>query len=473
MHYSAIDGLRAFLAWTVVAAHITWYTGAAERVHALGVINKLADNAVTIFIIISGFVITNLTLTRKELYLPYITRRALRLYPAYLVCLSFGICTTYLYFDAFANLPWGGLTPHVQETESQVASLSGHGFVNHLLAHLLLLNGVVPDNILYEAQMMFLAPAWSLSLEWQFYLVAPLVIAAMRNSGGRIAAAVVAGVAFIAYAKGAFGQFDHPSFLPGSAIYFAVGIITRLAFDRLPQVARYPTTLVILLLCVTFNVEHLRPLVLWGAFVAWSLLKIPSGETGRKHPRIRQASVREQRHQPARKMVVCHISRARTDHPADHFRRRQILQAGDLADVCLGGFSHPAPDAARVLPALPIRRDAGHRPRQKHMGGAATECPGGQGARDVGLNPGFAAYSTFPGLRIPLGSSDGLDAAHQVHLDVAFHAREVGALHHADAVLGRDRAAELDDDVLHGVRDVVPVRQERLPSPCPCGWAML
>ncbi len=280
MHYSAIDGLRAFLAWTVVAAHITWYTGAAERVHALGVINKLADNAVTIFIIISGFVITNLTLTRKELYLPYITRRALRLYPAYLVCLSFGICTTYLYFDAFANLPWGGLTPHVQETESQVASLSGHGFANHLLAHLLLLNGVVPDNILYEAQMMFLAPAWSLSLEWQFYLVAPLVIAAMRNSGGRVAAAVVAGVAFIAYAKGAFGQFDHPSFLPGSAIYFAVGIITRLAFDRLPQVARYPTTLVILLLCVTFNVEHLRPLVLWGAFVAWWLLKIPSGETG-------------------------------------------------------------------------------------------------------------------------------------------------------------------------------------------------
>ena len=41
MHYSAIDGLRAFLAWTVVAAHITWYTGAAERVHALGVINNL------------------------------------------------------------------------------------------------------------------------------------------------------------------------------------------------------------------------------------------------------------------------------------------------------------------------------------------------------------------------------------------------------------------------------------------------
>jgi peptidoglycan/LPS O-acetylase OafA/YrhL len=178
--------------------------------------------------------------------------------------------------------PGGQLTPHVQETESQVASLRGHGFANHLIAHLLLLNGVVPDNILYEAQMMFLAPAWSLSLEWQFYLVAPLVIAAMRNSGGRIAAAAVAGIAFIAYAKGAFGQFDHPSFLPGSAVYFAVGIITRLAFDRLPTVARYPTTLLILLLCATFNIEHLRPLVLWGAFVAWWLLEQPAGQSEKK-----------------------------------------------------------------------------------------------------------------------------------------------------------------------------------------------
>ena len=54
-----------------------------------------------------------------------------------------------------------------------------------------------------------------------------------------------------------------------------------------------------------------------------------------------------------------------------------------------------------------------------------------------------------------------LDAAHQIHLDVALGSREVGAFHLADAMLGRDRAAEVDDDVLDGVREVVPPSQER------------
>lgn len=40
--------------------------------------------------------------------------------------------------------------------------------------HLLMLHGVVPEVLVARAPGAFLAPAWSVSLEWQFYLVAPL-----------------------------------------------------------------------------------------------------------------------------------------------------------------------------------------------------------------------------------------------------------------------------------------------------------
>ena len=273
MYFRAIDGLRAYLAWVVVAAHVTWYTGLTERTPALGIVNRLADNAVILFIIISGFVITHLLLTRREGYLVYLDRRILRLFPSYLVCLAFGTFTTFLYFNAFAGHPWGDLTPHMREMSDQIASLEGRGLFYHLLAHVWLLNGIIPDSVLYQAQMMFLAPAWSLSLEWQFYLIAPLAVAAMSFAGGRIAACIVAGAAFIAYSKGWFGSFDHPSFLPGAAIFFAIGAVTRIAINELPKVTSYPLGLGMICLAATYNVEQLRPLVLWGAFVAWWALR--------------------------------------------------------------------------------------------------------------------------------------------------------------------------------------------------------
>jgi peptidoglycan/LPS O-acetylase OafA/YrhL len=40
-----------------------------------------------------------------------------------------------------------------------------------------MLHGAVPDVLVRNAPSAFLIPAWSVSLEWQFYLVAPLVYA--------------------------------------------------------------------------------------------------------------------------------------------------------------------------------------------------------------------------------------------------------------------------------------------------------
>ena len=280
-HFRSIDGLRAWLAWIVVFAHIALYTAADMRIpllqHTLGV---GAIRAVSIFIIISGFVITNLLLERKESYVPYITRRFLRIYPLYLVCLCAGIFATHLHSIAFAAHPWGQYVPQPDLIAAETRSLAGNGFYWNLLAHLSLLHGAIPNGILGVSEYTFLGPAWSLSLEWQFYLVAPLILAALANRSGRIIVSVVAAAGYVAFRLGWLGQFFDPSFLPGAALQFATGIATRLAFSKLPKPTRYPVAGVIVALAFICLSHDLLPYVFWIAFVAWMRTERPSGHSG-------------------------------------------------------------------------------------------------------------------------------------------------------------------------------------------------
>ena len=68
-------------------------------------IGSYAASAVLMFIIISGFVITHLLIEKREKYAPFITRRFLRLYPAYFFCLIAGIVSSYLYARTFGGHP--------------------------------------------------------------------------------------------------------------------------------------------------------------------------------------------------------------------------------------------------------------------------------------------------------------------------------------------------------------------------------
>ena len=271
MHVKAIDAVRALLAWTVVVAHICWFTGADLRFPFWRFVHPLAAAAVSIFIIISGFVIANLLITKQEGYGPYIARRALRIFPVYLICLVVGVITTYLTLYTFLDLPWGPKTPHSDELIKQSESLAS-GLYVHAIAHVLLLQGIIPDNALYYAQHMFLDSAWSLSLEWQFYLVAPVIIWAMLRHQVGIAVCALAACAFVAYSMGVFGVYALPSLLPAGILLFLTGIITRLAFPHLPRLRRYPTTLLIVLGALALRNIHFLPLVAWAALVG--LLKL-------------------------------------------------------------------------------------------------------------------------------------------------------------------------------------------------------
>lgn len=62
------------------------------------------------------------------------------------------------------------LTPAISEIESWWYNLP-----SNTLLHIPMLHGVVPEFVIPSAPLAFLKPAWSISLEWQFYLLAPLV----------------------------------------------------------------------------------------------------------------------------------------------------------------------------------------------------------------------------------------------------------------------------------------------------------
>ena len=245
-----IEGARAWLAWTVVASHILAAVGPGfPGVLTLG---AAADQAVLVFIVVCGFVITHLILTDCEPYPLFIARRLLRIYPVYLVCLALGIWTAFT-FGAAAPAPGT--------------------FVPQLLAHLLLLHGAIPGEWLQKSPSVFLSPAWTLSVEWQFYLVAPLVLVLLRRPAGRFAMLFLVGLGMIACQRHLLGAFYLPSILPGAGAEFALGIATRLALDRLPRFDSMPAAVVGPALALIVLLPHLAYLGIWVVLVAYIRLR--------------------------------------------------------------------------------------------------------------------------------------------------------------------------------------------------------
>jgi len=231
--FDAIEGLRGWLAWPVVALHVSQAVG-LERTPVFGEIMRLGGTeSVRLFIIISGFAIASLTLARQESWPRYITRRAFRLFPLYLVALAAGAVTMYLALAAFPHLPWGNAPDYTYALHQREAIASVEAApLQHALLHLTLLQGVVGSNFLDYSQTSILGPAWSLSLEWQFYLIAPALIWMLRQRTYQIVAIILLMCAVAAFRVGVFGEFVLPSLFAGSAQYFLIGIVSRLSIDR-------------------------------------------------------------------------------------------------------------------------------------------------------------------------------------------------------------------------------------------------
>lgn len=276
--FPSIEGARAWLAWAVVFSHIAIVSGITNNPILMG-----GSTAVVCFMILSGFVITHMLESRPEPYAAYLTRRFFRLYPLFVLACVIGFFTNDLEAYVMSKAWYSSLyyADGASYPFAEVARSNHDYFLAHVVAHGTMLHGAISDTILPFSSSAFNAAAWSISLEWQFYLVAPFVLLLCRKENW---APVVAGIgvaAWVAYRHGWFGSFMQPSLLPAAAGYFAVGIASRLAYPRLAKSGLrlggiVALAIIILPLLGPKNLPLLFWLVLFGGLVS-----VPDGPSQR------------------------------------------------------------------------------------------------------------------------------------------------------------------------------------------------
>jgi peptidoglycan/LPS O-acetylase OafA/YrhL len=216
-----LDGLRGVLAWTVVASHILlvsgWYDPLVRRFPIIG---DVPESAVDVFMILSGFAITHVLMMHPRLD-TYFVRRACRIVPAYYVALLLGILFNGMAADNLRRLPPGtigaGYVPILEIGSARM-------WLDAPL-HLLFLHGLIPTTMLPALPYTLLGVAWSLSLEFQFYLVAPALIAFCRRWHWALAILIVAILTTTLYAGRMMTVFSN-AFLPAKAVFFLVGSLS-------------------------------------------------------------------------------------------------------------------------------------------------------------------------------------------------------------------------------------------------------
>jgi peptidoglycan/LPS O-acetylase OafA/YrhL len=270
-HLFELDVLRGFLSWWVVVCHAMWLAGCT--IDTLGPIGKLAMDgfaAVDGFIILSGFVITKLIVEKREPYGVFIARRILRLFPIFLVALAAAIFVRPLIAFALTNA-----NPIPIYYDGIWRDEQAH-FWPQLFAHLTMLHGVLPNSILPHAAVALLVPAWSLSLEFQYYLVAPFFDFINRRFGtvGWLLLVASAIAANRAYNQTVGAQYDHASILPAKLPLFFVGMTSYWIYCELSK--KHERTSSALLLAgapLLGYLTHSLPLAIWLSVFALIIAK--------------------------------------------------------------------------------------------------------------------------------------------------------------------------------------------------------
>ncbi|HVV33381.1 MAG TPA: acyltransferase [Vitreimonas sp.] len=272
MHrFQAIEGVRGWLAWMVVLSHVGQILALDEHGGHAVWLPRLGEAGVMTFIVISGFVITNLVMEKREPYPVYLLRRAFRIFPAYWIAYAIALAIFPLAVASVPLLPLAGdpQNPWMSLITQWQTALATHTALM-VSSHLALLQGLIPDSFIPWAGSNVLGPAWSLTLEWQFYLIAPLMIWGLAKKAWRAPTIIlIAAGAFIAR-NNLIGVYYLPTVLPAAAYVFMIGIGCRLAFDELKKAALPPETPLAALL-LGFIFPSLLWLAIWLAVYSYLL----------------------------------------------------------------------------------------------------------------------------------------------------------------------------------------------------------
>ncbi len=254
-----LDGLRGVLAVYVMLGHMAPFAAIPAWI-----VRPLSHGgaAVDVFFVLSGLVILRSLEGFGYRARPFCIARVARIFPVYLVMLAIALPVQALPID-FGRLPWIGPASPAHDIWSAGWPAAWPG---EILAHLVMAHGLLPNGVMPGTWVSFLGSAWSLSTEWQFYLLAMLVVGPL---GARRLTVLFLGLAVLGLGWQAVApepwQFSR-AFLPNKAQFFALGIASAQLLRGGPGAARRYgwVLLATLLLCLPQGgPEKLLPALLW------------------------------------------------------------------------------------------------------------------------------------------------------------------------------------------------------------------
>lgn len=264
-----INGLRGLLAFWVLLGH--WSMNVVLPYAAFQ--TKLYDNyAVDLFILVSGFCIAALLQQQRETYGVYIKRRFLRIFPVYLFYFFLSILLFNTMIEFLTSAPQvAGRKESLIVSQASINS----NYWEHIAAHVVALHGLVPMSWLPYTDFAFLPQAWSISLEWQFYLIAPFLVALLFGrwsvtKSAIIFAILIASIPWIEYtAYGFIGRLIH---------LFIIGILSELLVRHLLMTRPDPRAIALawfglVVFCLCLRSLTTLPYVIWASLLAVILLK--------------------------------------------------------------------------------------------------------------------------------------------------------------------------------------------------------
>lgn len=155
-----MEGLRGFAVFLVFLVHFValakpWISSSPSFIEFTKSLHTIGNTGVDLFFVLSGYLIYGSLLSRRQQFLRFISRRIVRIYPAFAVV-----------FVAYIILSF------VFPAENKIPSPTTDGII-YLVKNFLLLPGLFPIEPMITV-------AWSLSYEMFYYLVTPLVIQLFR-----------------------------------------------------------------------------------------------------------------------------------------------------------------------------------------------------------------------------------------------------------------------------------------------------
>jgi exopolysaccharide production protein ExoZ len=155
-----MEGLRGMAVFLVFLTHyVSLMSPRIEQGSLLDVISDsihtMGTSGVDLFFVLSGYLIYASMISRRQDFLPFMRRRIVRIYPAFIVVFVLYLVLSFFY-PAGSKIPDGA-----------------YAATSYVLQNFLLLPGMFPITPLITV-------AWSLSYEMFYYLAIPLIITVFR-----------------------------------------------------------------------------------------------------------------------------------------------------------------------------------------------------------------------------------------------------------------------------------------------------